>query len=87
MAKAKTRRAISIKGTTYQRLENYADMVEAKTGERPSISGLLEGFIHDRLTFEQVPVPDTITCRPASRGRPKNPAEIEDDYDGHHFTW
>lgn len=68
----RTRRSISLKGTTYQRLKNYCET------EGRSISGYLELIIAERLDAASVPVPDQ---------PPPAPRRAKDEYDGAHFTF
>lgn len=58
MAKRQTRKSISVKGITYQRLKNYCD------SQGRSISGVLEEFIAAHLDAEKVPVPKAIAPPP-----------------------
>lgn len=51
MAKKQTRRSISVKGLTYQRLKAHCD------AEGVSVSGYLEGIIQDSLDAVNAPVP------------------------------
>ena len=43
MAKRQTRRAISVKGLTYQRLKAYCD------AQGRSVSGFLEDIVHEKM--------------------------------------
>lgn len=73
-----TRRAISMRGETYERLKLHAQMQDA------SMSGLAEIFINDRLDALGVPVPESLEPRP-----PKlepEPEEIASEAD-EHFTF
>lgn len=54
MAKKRTRRSISIRGLTYQRLKGYC----ATQGK--SMSGYLEGVLAEKLDAANVPVPTKI---------------------------
>jgi hypothetical protein len=58
MAKRQTRRSISVKGLTYQRLKNFCE----DTGL--SVSGYLEQIIADKLDAQNVPVPEKVDPRP-----------------------
>jgi len=61
MAKRQTRRSISVKGLTYQRLKNFCE-------ERNlSVSGYLEGIIAQRLDEANVPVPERVDPRPTPK--------------------
>ena len=51
MAKRQTRRSISVKGITYQRLKTYCD------SKGKSVSGFLEEIIADRLDAVNAPIP------------------------------
>jgi hypothetical protein len=57
MGKRQTRRTISLKGLTYQRLKDYCD------AEGHSVSGYLEDIIKVRLDALRVPVPETLRPR------------------------
>ena len=57
MGKRQTRRTISLKGLTYQRLKDYCD------AEGHSVSGYLEDMIKERLDALRVPVPETLRPR------------------------
>ena len=71
MAKRQTRRSVSVKGLTYQRLKNYCGAQEI------SVSSFIEGIIAERLEGLE-PVPDAVEPRPV----PPEPA-----YQGNHFTF
>ncbi len=75
MAKRQTRRSISVKGITYQRLKNYCESHEV------SISGYLETIIAEHLDAEGVPVPEKVEARP----KPK--AIRADEIISQHFTF
>ena len=51
MAKRQTRRSISVKGITYQRLKDYCE------SSGLSVSGYLEDIIAEKLDAAGVPVP------------------------------
>lgn len=75
MAKKKsTRRSISLKGLTYQRLKNYCE------AERKSVSGYLEEIIAEKLDAAKVPMPKRL------EPRPEKPVTSEDIAD-QHFTF
>ena len=57
MGKRQTRRTISLKGLTYQRLKDYCD------AEGHSVSGYLEDMIKERLDALRVPVPEKLRPR------------------------
>lgn len=67
MGKRQTRRSISIKGLTYQRLKDYCDK------EGRSVSGVIEDIVAERLDAAGVPVPDVLRPRsyPVKRKREK----------------
>ncbi|MFV8751349.1 hypothetical protein ACNOYE_12460 [Nannocystaceae bacterium ST9] len=58
MAKRQTRRSISVKGITYQRLKDYCDA----TGK--SVSGYLEDIIAEKLDAAGAPIPTVLKARP-----------------------
>ena len=57
MAKRQTRRSISVKGITYQRLKDFCDT------NGLSVSGYLEEIIAERLDAAGVPVPTVLKAR------------------------
>ena len=76
MAKRQTRRSISVKGITYQRLKDFCDA----TGK--SVSGYLEEIIAEKLDAAGAPVPTVLKPRP--QRKPENqPEEIVSA----HFTF
>lgn len=75
MAKQQTRRSISVKGITYQRLKDYCD------GQRQSVSGFLEEIIAQKLDAAGVPIPTVLKPRP-QRKMPDG-----DDIVSSHFTF
>lgn len=75
MAKRQTRRSISVKGITYQRLKDYCD------AEGRSVSGLLEEIIAERLDAAGVPVPTVLRPR-APRKEP-----VAEEIVSQHFTF
>lgn len=75
MAKRQTRRSISVKGITYQRLKDYC------RAEGRSVSGYLEEIIAEKLDAAGVPVPTRVEPNP----RPKT-AEKEEII-SQHFTF
>ncbi len=77
MAKHQTRRSISVKGITYQRLKDYCD------NGGLSISGFLEDLIAEKLDAAGVPVPTEVAPRP-SRAASSNDA---DEIVSQHFTF
>ena len=58
MAKRQTRRSISVKGITYQRLKDFCD------GSGRSVSGYLEEIIAERLDAAGAPTPTVLKPRP-----------------------
>ncbi len=54
MARKQTRKAISVKGITYQRLKNYC------SEQGRSVSGYLEEIIAEKLDAAGVPVPKRV---------------------------
>ena len=60
MAKRQTRRSISVKGITYQRLKNFCEEGGL------SVSGYLEQIIADKLDSQNVPVPERVEPRPVA---------------------
>ena len=77
MAKRQTRRSISVKGITYQRLKNYCE------SQGMSISGFLEDIIAARLDAERVPVPKRVEPTPS----PAPEAMSSEDIASQHFTF
>lgn len=81
MAKRQTRRSISVKGITYQRLKNFCE------AQGLSVSGYLEDIIANRLDEANVPVPERVDPRPeppvTKPGVPHDPDEIISQ----HFTF
>jgi hypothetical protein len=75
MAKRQTRRSISVKGITYQRLKNFCD------AQSLSISGYLEDLIAEKLDAANVPVPEKVE----PRAKPKAP--VADEIISQHFTF
>jgi hypothetical protein len=76
MAKRQTRRSISVKGITYQRLKDFCD-ANAK-----SVSGYLEDIIAEKLDAAGVPVPTVLKPRPA-----RKPEAEGEDIVSQHFTF
>lgn len=75
MAKRQTRRSISVKGLTYQRLKNYCEE------QGLSVSGYLEEIIANRLDEANVPIPERVEIRT----KPKMPEP--DEVISQHFTF
>lgn len=75
MAKRQTRRSISLKGLTYQRLKNHCDA----TGK--TMSGYVEKLILDKLDELGVPE-ETILQLP-----PPRPEKKPEKFAGSHFTF
>lgn len=78
MAKRQTRRSISVKGLTYQRLKNYCET------QGVSVSGYLEDIIARRLDEANVPVPERVEPRPDPT--PKG-VHDSDEIISQHFTF
>ena len=75
MAKRQTRRSISVKGITYQRLKDYCQ------AQGRSVSGYLEDIIAENLDAAGVPVPTRVEPAPA-------PKTVEkEDIISQHFTF
>jgi len=77
MAKRQTRRSISVKGITYQRLKNFCE------SQGMSVSGYLEDIIASRLDEANVPVPEKVEPRPEPTKQPQR----EDEIISQHFTF
>ena len=75
MAKRQTRRSISVKGITYQRLKDYCDR------EGRSVSGFLEEVLAEKLDAANVPIPTVLAPRPQRKN--SEPEEIVSQ----HFTF
>ena len=76
MAKRQTRRSISVKGITYQRLKNYCE------DQNLRVSGYLESIIAERLDAANVPVPEKVDPRPSTQKEPQREEIISQ-----HFTF
>jgi hypothetical protein len=61
MAKRQTRRSISVKGITYQRLKDFCE------SSGLSVSGYLEDIIAEKLDAAGVPVPTVVKPRPTAK--------------------
>ena len=87
MAKRQTRRSISVKGITYQRLKNFCE------DQNLSVSGYLEEIIASRLDEANVPVPEKVDPRPAAAptaptASPSGkPTREPDEIISQHFTF
>jgi hypothetical protein len=77
MAKRQTRRSISVKGITYQRLKDFCDTNQL------SVSGYLEEIIAERLDAAGVPIPTVLKARPERKAEANEPEEIVSQ----HFTF
>ncbi len=75
MAKRQTRRSISVKGITYQRLKDYCE------SSGLSVSGYLEDIIAEKLDAAGVPVPTFVKPRTATK------LVEADDIVSQHFTF
>lgn len=76
MAKRQTRRSISVKGITYQRLKDFCD------SQDKSVSGYLEEIIAEKLDAAGVPVPTVLKPRPQ-----RKPASETEEIVSQHFTF
>lgn len=74
---ARTRRAISIKGISYQRLKDHCD------AQGKSVSGYLEEIIAEKLDAANVPIPTKITP-PRKKEKPEPEPE---PITSQHFTF
>lgn len=87
MAKRQTRRSISVKGITYQRLKNFCE------DQNLSVSGYLEEIIASRLDEAKVPVPEKVDPRPVAvpvsqTAAPSGSSKREpDEIISQHFTF
>ena len=79
MAKRQTRRSISVKGITYQRLKNFCE------DNGVSVSGYLEQIIADKLDAQNVPVPEKVEPRPTAA--PKAAEPDQPSIVSQHFTF
>jgi hypothetical protein len=77
MAKRQTRRSISVKGITYQRLKDFCDATGC------SVSGYLEDIIAEKLDAAGAPVPTVLKARPQRKPESSQPEEIVSQ----HFTF
>ena len=78
MAKQQTRRSISVKGITYQRLKNFCE------SQGMSVSGYLEDIIARRLDEANVPIPEKVDPRPEPAQKPQRD---KDEIISQHFTF
>ena len=76
MAKRQTRRSISVKGITYQRLKDYCDANDK------SVSGFLEEIIGEKLDAAGVPAPTVLKPRPSRKS-----ASDSEEIVSQHFTF
>ncbi len=81
MAKRQTRRSISVKGITYQRLKGYCDE------NNLSVSGYLEEIIAEKLDAAGVPVPTVLKARPERADADGNSAQPPQETASQHFTF
>jgi hypothetical protein len=77
VAKQQTRRAISIRGLTYQRIKDHCDAIG-----KP-ISGWIEEIVSEKL--DELGVPESSVLRPRPPAPPR--ATKSDDFKGSHFTF
>ncbi|MBL9107125.1 MAG: hypothetical protein JNL82_39875 [Myxococcales bacterium] len=75
MAKRQTRRSISVKGITYQRLKDFCE------SSGLSVSGYLEDIIAEKLDAAGVPVPTVVKPRPVQK------VGESDEIVSQHFTF
>ena len=75
MSKRQTRKSISVRGITYQRLKNWCE----RNGQ--SISSLVEELANARMHAEGEPVPDKVDKTPS-----KPPVNVE-AISSQHFTF
>lgn len=78
MAKRQTRRSISVKGITYQRLKDFCDATNT------SVSGYLEDIIAEKLDAAGAPVPTVVKPRP--QRKPESTSQPEEIV-SQHFTF
>jgi len=85
MAKRQTRRSISVKGLTYQRLKKHCDEYNStrEVASHLSISGFVETLIHKKLDELGAPEETVLAPRPLSERR--GPAR--EDIVSQHFTF
>jgi hypothetical protein len=83
MAKRQTRRSISVKGITYQRLKDYCDA----TGK--SVSGYLEDIIAEKLDAAGAPIPTVLKARPQRKEEESTSTSSEqpEEIVSQHFTF
>lgn len=74
--KRSTRRSLSVKGITYQRLKDYCD------AQGCSVSGFMEDVIAEKLDALGVPQPDVLRPRPTQQRKRKDEEIISA-----HFTF
>lgn len=74
MAKKQTRRAISVKGLTYQRLKKHCDENDL------TVSGYVEDLVNKKL--DELGVAEETVLEP----KPKRPPTLG-NYTGNHFTF
>ena len=77
MARKQSRRSISVKGLTYQRLKNRCE----RNGE--SISGYVERLVSERMDAAGEPIPEKVD---PPKLKPQTPEEI-DRSASNHFTF
>lgn len=82
MAKRQTRRSISVKGITYQRLKDFCDA----TGK--SVSGYLEDIIAEKLDAAGAPIPTVLKPRPQREDDDVSMSDAEpEEIVSQHFTF
>ncbi len=81
MAKRQTRRSISVKGITYQRLKDFCDA----TGK--SVSGYLEDIIAEKLDAAGAPIPTVLKPRPQREDEDESVVDEPEEIVSQHFTF
>jgi len=71
MAKRQTRRALSIKGLTYQWIKDYCDQ------EERSVAGFVEEIVKEKMTELGIPKPTILMPRPEAPKVHKTPEPEE----------
>lgn len=74
---AKSRRSMSVKGLTYQRLKDYCD------AKGTSVSSYMEEIIAEKLDAAGCPIPTKLRLKPKKKSK-KTPSE---EIISQHFTF